>query len=74
MPVNWAFSAAQGEPESFLDPGFDSTACETFHWQVFRFAIVQSILCATCSTNFRIARSEALHSIVPIATTDYFRG
>jgi hypothetical protein len=24
MPVNWAFPAAQGEPESFLyDPGFD---------------------------------------------------
>ena len=40
MPVNWAFPAAQGEPESFLaDSGFDLLlqvrCCQIFAAQIF---------------------------------------
>jgi hypothetical protein len=63
MPVNWAFPAAQGEPESFLAiqgpilllPKVLLTA-KSFAAQSLLFAIVQSIVCSTCSTNFFIAR------------------
>ena len=67
MPVNWAYPAAQGEPESFLTiPGSillsqkALLAHGSLAAQFLLFAIVQSTLCSTCSMNFRIARLEKL--------------
>ncbi|HEV8493994.1 MAG TPA: hypothetical protein VGR76_17070, partial [Candidatus Angelobacter sp.] len=48
MPVTWAFPAAQGEPESFL--AVQGSICSLL--SVLHFAIVKSIICSMCSTNF----------------------
>ncbi len=68
MPVNWAFPAAQGEPESFLAI-LGSIYCCKFVTDATPLAAQsfcnrQSIRCSTCLTNFRTLKN-ALHSIGP---------
>ena len=62
MPVNWAFPAAQGEPESFL--AVQGSICSVVHQ--LRILLLQFVSIdrsgSTCSTKFFIARIKALHS------------
>ena len=69
MPVNWAFPAAQGEPESFL--AVQGSICSVA--QLFSLQSVQSIICSTCSTKFSYCthKSSPLHraALRPLTTS-----